>query len=134
MVQNEPFSVHNQPDFERVYDDDQMIEVRRGDLQALLDLATGSMDFGSGFWDEEQVEIARKTAALLDIDMMLVTPSNFTYQYGCKAKGQHQWDAVAWTASAGHNIRWYCRRCHHTSASVDKPTGLLPDDDPQPNR
>jgi hypothetical protein len=47
------YSVHNEPDFARVYDDDEQVLVRRGDLQALLNLATGSMDFGSGFWDHE---------------------------------------------------------------------------------
>src|SRR4051812_43093780 len=87
---NKEFSVHDQPDFERVYDDDETIEVRRGDIQALLDLATGSMDFGSGFWDEEQVEIVRKIAAVLGVDPMLVTPSNFT----CKYSGTHRWAEI----------------------------------------
>jgi hypothetical protein len=75
------FSVHDQPDFERVYDEDEMIQVRKGDLRALLDLATGSMDFGSGFWNNEDVECARTIARLLDVRMCAVTPSNFQKTY-----------------------------------------------------
>jgi hypothetical protein len=101
------FSVHDQPDFERVYDEDEVIEVRRGDLRALLDLATGSMDFGSGFWDNEPVEIARKIAGVLDIAPVLVTPHNFTYQYVCQAKGEHKWREVNW----GSHTKWYCDVC-----------------------
>ncbi len=127
---SEPFSVHDQEGFERVYDDDEEITIRRGDLQALLDLATGSMDFGSGFWDNEQVEIARKIAGVLSIDPVIVTPSNFTYQYVCKVKGQHLWEPIkTW---AGMN--WYCQRCRHLSPAVEMPLGLLADDDQQVNR
>lgn len=110
------FSVHNQPDFERVYDEDDTIEVRRGDLRALLDLATGSMDFGSGFWDEEQAEIARKIAGVLDVDPVLVTPPNMV----CKYKGEHVWQDV----SNSPLLIWrgatkYCVFCSHTD--LDRP-------------
>lgn len=116
------FSVHDQSDFERVYDEDDTLTIRRGDLRALLDLATGSMDFGSGFWDNEQVEIARKVAGLLGIDLMLVTPFNFT----CVYNGQHQW--VPSTCTGQSRIRWMCTLCRHTSDSVEKPPaqGVLP--------
>ena len=109
------FSVHDEPDFERTYDEDEIISIRKGDLRALLDLATGSMDFGSGFWDNEQVEIARKTAVMLDIDPMLVTPSNFVHAYGHAA---HQWVKQRWGA---HECIWYCEICRHT-AGRNSPT------------
>lgn len=115
----EIFRVADQPGYERVYDEDETIEVRRGDLRALLDLATGSMDFGSGFWDEEQTEIARKIADVLGVDPVLVTPSNFV----CKYRGEHQWrdipasqQSYAW-AGATH----YCIVCRHTD--VERPEG-----------
>lgn len=118
-------SVHDQPDYERVYDEDDMVQVRRGDLRALLDLATGSMDFGSGFWDDEQVEIARKVAGVLNIDPMLATPSNFTFKYGCRARGEHKWRKLEepWILRYGEgpSVKWICDVCRHTSTS-DEPS------------
>jgi hypothetical protein len=99
---SEPFSVHDQPDYQRVYDDDGTVEIRRGDLQALLDLAAGSMDFGSGFWDEEQTEVARKIAALLDVDPADVTPRNMCCKY--VFAGEHQWAEL-------ENGKQWCPRC-----------------------
>lgn len=98
------FSVHDQPDFERVYDEDETVDVRRGDLRALLDLATGSMDFGSGMWDEEQTEIARKTATTLGVDPALVTPMNMACKYG----EEHRWHLKAWPSAP---LTEYCMRC-----------------------
>lgn len=51
------------------------------DAKALFDLATGSMDFGSGFLDHEEVEILRRVAVKLGLDPMDGTPSNFRSQY-----------------------------------------------------
>lgn len=116
---SEAFSVHDQPDFERVYDEDEELVVRRGDLRALLDVATGSLDFGSGFLDNEQVEVLRRLATVVGIDPILVTPSNFTFQYGCQAKGEHKWQAVEWRGT-----NWFCEVCRHTSNSVTEPRGL----------
>lgn len=102
----EPFSIHDQPDYERVYSEDDVIEVRRGDLRALLDLSTSSMDFGSGFWTEEETEIARKAAVTLGIDPIIVTPSDFV----CKYKGHHT--QAVWTDASGDiYYRDYCQFC-----------------------
>lgn len=76
------FSVHDQPDFARVYDEDDDVTVRRGDLRAILDVATQSMDFGSGFLDNEQVEVLRGIAVLLGLDPVVATPFNFRELYG----------------------------------------------------
>ena len=48
---------------------------------ALLDLAVGSLDFGSGFWDNEQTEVARKCAVVVGLDPATVTPANFIATY-----------------------------------------------------
>lgn len=96
------YSVHDEPDFARVYDDDESLTIRRGDLQALLDVATGSMDFGSGFLDNEQVEVMRAIAVLLGIDTARVTQQNFICQY--EFAGQHQ-------VSSDPNYSGYCPRC-----------------------
>lgn len=116
MTEEEHFSVHNWDDYERVYDEDDMIEVRRGDLRALLDLATSSMDFGSGFWTEEDAEIARKAARRLGVDPVLVTPSNFV----CKFEGKHNWQEVRHDRYQ-YAYNWRCVFCSATS--VEKPAG-----------
>ena len=84
MTDEPHFSVHDQPDFVRVYDEDETVLVRVGDLRALLDTATMSLDFGSGFWDEEQTEVARKIARTLGIDPSVVTPPNMKGKYDGK--------------------------------------------------
>lgn len=107
------FSVYNQEGYEPVYNNDTLIEVRYGDLEALLNLATDSMDFGSGFWTEEEAEIARKIAAILGIDPVLVTPHNFV----CKYKGEHQWQDIPtknlkfWPPG----VTKHCVLCRHTN-------------------
>ena len=75
------WSVHDQPDFERVYTEDDQVTIRCGDLRALLDLAVGSMDFGSGFLDNEQAEVLRKAAVVLGLDPLTVTPRNLKCVY-----------------------------------------------------
>lgn len=109
------YSVHDEPDFERTYDEDEEVTIRKGDLRAVLDVATGSMDFGSGFLDNEQVEALRKLASIIGIDPLVATPSNFTCQY----KGAHQWATSSYRPG-----EWYCVICRHTQA--EKP----PDADP----
>jgi hypothetical protein len=119
----EPFSVHDQPGFERTYDEDETVPVRKGDLRAVLDVATQSLDFGSGFLDNEQVEVLRKLAVMLDIDPMLATPYNFRFQYGCKAAGHHTWEPypIAWAPGV---IRWTCSVCSASSFDVEPPDGV----------
>lgn len=109
----EPFSVHDQSDFERVYDEDELVTIRKGDLRAVLDVATQSMDFGSGFLDNEQVEALRKLAGIIGIDPLVATPSNFTCQY----KGEHEWLMTSWGKAP-----WACALCRHTSDV--KPEGV----------
>lgn len=110
------YSVHDEPDYERTYDEDDTVTIRRGDLRALLDVATGSMDFGSGFLDNEQVEVLRKVADMLGVEPTLVTPSNFVCQY----KGSHAWSGKPYTPGL-HAIgsfplpTWVCLLCHHTT-------------------
>lgn len=120
MGTTEAYSVHDEPDFARTYDEDDMIEVRRGDLRALLDLATGSMDFGSGFWDNEQTEIARKIAVVLGIDPMIVTPSPFTAQY--LGDHVHTWIVPSWARSRDV---LFCEACRHTAKGTLAAGGAL---------
>ncbi len=97
------WSVHDQPDFARTYDEDETVTIRMGDLRALLDVGTGSMDFGSGMLDNEQVEVLRTVAVVLGIDPNVVTPRNFECQY----IGHHEFRRVDWTSL----VRWHCDVC-----------------------
>jgi hypothetical protein len=101
------YSVHDEPDFARVYDEDDLLMVRRGDLRALLDIASGSMDATSGFLNNEEVEILRANAVVLGIDPITVTPKNFVCQY----TGLHWWSwqsPRSWMGGPG----WWCPDCN----------------------
>lgn len=50
-------------------------------IRMLYDLAVGSMDFGSGFMDDEEVDLLRTFAERLSLDPMAATPSTFRRKY-----------------------------------------------------
>lgn len=47
-------------------------------LRVLFDAAVSSLNFGSGFWDIEDVRAARRVAVLLGLDPKAGTPTEFT--------------------------------------------------------
>jgi hypothetical protein len=49
--------------------------------RATFDIAVGSMDFGSGFLDDEEVKQLRDFAVRIGIDPMLATPETFRLKY-----------------------------------------------------
>ncbi len=111
------YSVHDEDGYARTYDEDEVVSIRKGDLRAIMDVGTMSMDFGSGFLDNEQVEALRKGAGLLGIDPITVTPSNFTCQY----KPPHQWKESSYIGSRNEARRcWRCVRCGTTTS--EEPT------------
>ena len=116
---SDTFSVHDQEDFARTYDEDETVTVRKGDLRAVLDVATMSPYFGSGFLDNEQVEALRKLAGIIGMDPLLATPSNCVCQY----RGEHQWRTSP--ADRWGPERRYCAICRHTATDEgdDEPDG-----------
>ncbi len=58
-------------------------------LQDLFDVATSSLDFGSGFLDDDQVRSLREIAVVLGVDPLVATPSN----YVCRYTGEHKLDS-----------------------------------------
>lgn len=62
------------------------ISIYDGALRALFDIAVSSMDFGSGFLDDEEVSHLRAVAVILGVDPMRGTPDNFK----CKYRGHHE--------------------------------------------
>lgn len=63
-----------------------MIEVDDEVLRALFDVAVSSMNFSSGFLDDEEVGCLRQVAVILGVDPMVATPDNFR----CKYRGHHE--------------------------------------------
>lgn len=47
------------------------------DLAALFDIAVGSLNFGSGFLDSDEVEVLRRVAVAIGMDPMAGTPKEF---------------------------------------------------------
>jgi hypothetical protein len=55
------------------------------DLQSMFDMATGSMNFMSGFLVTDEVELLRRVAHIIGVDPKVATPSEFyhAFGYGC---------------------------------------------------
>lgn len=62
------------------------MELERRLVEILLDTAVGSLNFGSGMLDDEEVSALREVARLLGVDPMEATPENFK----CKYRGEHR--------------------------------------------
>jgi hypothetical protein len=66
------------------------------DLQRLFDTAVNSMDFGSGFLDNEEVVTIRYFAKMLGVDPITATPGNFrkqfSHQYKPQTRTTYDWD------------------------------------------
>lgn len=56
-------------------------------LQICFDVAVHSLDFSSGFLDDEEVSALREIAARLDVNPMVATPKKFK----CKYYGHELW-------------------------------------------
>jgi hypothetical protein len=71
------------------------VNIDEADLRALFDIATGSMDFGSGFLDSEEVVLLRRIAEMLGVDPMEGTPINFkasfAHEYVASARQTYAW-------------------------------------------
>jgi hypothetical protein len=58
-----------------------MAEIDDEVLRALFDVAVSSMDFGSGFLDDEEVVSLRRAAEIIGVDPAVATPQNFRCKY-----------------------------------------------------
>ncbi len=56
---------------------DPAVTVPTDDLRALFDIATSSLNFGSGFLDSDEVQVLRRTAVAIGVDPMAGTPKEF---------------------------------------------------------
>lgn len=63
-------------------DGEKVYMVGEDDLKVIFDLAVNSLNFGSGFWDQPEVDTARRLAVLLGLDPFKVaTPSEMKPNY-----------------------------------------------------
>jgi hypothetical protein len=79
------------------------IGIDRRLLQIIFDTAVHSMDFGSGFLDDEEVTALRAVAVLLGVDPLVATPDNF--------KCKHLGHCVPY--STDPNVAEWQRRCRY---------------------
>lgn len=49
-------------------DNQKVCVIAEEDLKTIFDLAVNSLDFGSGFWDQPEVDVARRLAEALGLD------------------------------------------------------------------
>lgn len=49
-------------------DNQKVCVIAEEDLKTIFDLAVNSLDFGSGFWDQPEVDVARRLAEVLGLD------------------------------------------------------------------
>lgn len=89
------------------------IQIHRSILQITFDTAVNSMDFGSGFLDEEEIEALRAVAVALGVDPKVATPRNRR----CPLYG-HEWarNDKRWRSGLGvvDEVWWYCPNCNAT--------------------
>jgi hypothetical protein len=72
-------------------------------LQIVFDTAVHSLDFGSGFLDDEEVAALREIAVILSVDPAKATPSNFTCKYGLERHETHP-------TTPNAKVCWRCRQ------------------------
>jgi hypothetical protein len=90
--------------------------VPTNDLKALFDIAVESMDFSSGFLDDDEVAVLRRIAVSIGVDPMLGTPSNYVKKYPHVFVGEEVFD-YDWSIKdpfvrrAGATRRTVCKYC-----------------------
>ncbi len=84
--------------------------------KAVFDVAVGSMDFGSGFLDNEEVDALRAFARLIGIDPINATPSSFRDGY------VHEYKPIErqyWTGTErGYETKIVCEWCLGNAAAI----------------
>ena len=67
---------------------DRQITISLGTAQRVFDALVGSMDFGSGFLDSDDVEALRALATAIGVDPNTATPGEFVSQYPHAFEGE----------------------------------------------
>lgn len=78
----------------------EMVTIPKDTAQRLFDALTGSMDFGSGFLESDDVEALRALAVAIGVDPATGTPSEFAAQYPHTFEGETDRQRIAWMSAA----------------------------------
>jgi len=81
------------------------VTIQLEDLRAIFDLAVNSLNFNSGFWTTEDVEIARRIAVIIGVDPMKGTPFLFASQY------PHEWKSLRPDKPESYTPEFSCLYC-----------------------
>jgi hypothetical protein len=89
------------------------VSVRLEALQIVFDTMINTLNFGSGFLDDKEVEALREIAVVIGIDPMSATPEKFH----CKYEGEHRYLRRSDMGEIPHKFEDYlkspyCLRCH----------------------
>jgi hypothetical protein len=109
------------------------ISVPTNDLRALFDIAVESMDFGSGFLDDDEVKVLRRIAISIGVDPMEGTPFNYVKKF------PHTFDGIErnvydWSITDPHKReasavrKALCRCCSEDAEYICHVEGGLPND------
>jgi len=90
-------------------DETGMILMPRGNVQDMFDIVVGSLDFGSGFLDQEQIEMLRSVAEQLGVNPMVATPYEHAKSY------PHRFEPYSIWATANPLV---CRFCSSDSKAA----------------
>jgi len=94
------------------------VVVPRETLQVVFDVAVESLDFASGFLDNDEVMELRCVAGLLGVDPMKATPHNFDLKI---ATCEHDWEYAdqSYRVKAGVEIVWHGRTVTDPKESLE---------------
>lgn len=89
------------------------VQIDREVLQKTFDTAVNSMDFGSGFLDDDEVAALRAVAVVLGVDPLVATPMGFKCKYG-QPHAFSAWHRP-YADLRGREKLWtrYCTDCKH---------------------
>lgn len=93
------------------------MRVKRAHVEAVFDIAISSLDWGSGFLDNEEVDHLRALAVALDRNPADATPPEHRARY-CTG---HQWYDHSSQGQTGTHRRWTCSVCLKDSWGVEPP-------------
>jgi hypothetical protein len=81
----------------------------REHIKVVFDTAVGSLDFGSGFLDDDEVKSLRWVAKWLGVEPIRATPANFVEKYYTEVRGSVTWSKPAdkgdWRAQSEGMLR-----------------------------
>ena len=86
-------------------------------VRAVLDLITGTLDYGSGFLCDEDVVLVRSVAAAIGVDPNNVTPYNYVCKYNNDAK-PHRLTTRSYGNLGGPGGERWCTICGDTEGAV----------------